>query len=79
MISIEYSLKCTLGMFSIIKNVSYECLYVMNLYNCTYQFCYKINIDHFDVHMLNNPRTIYRIIDINLIYTYAKQSKNNEL
>ena len=51
----------------------------MNLYNCTYQFRYKINIDHFDVHMLNNPRTIYHIIDINLIYTYAKHSKNNGL
>ena len=32
MISFEYSLKCILGMFSIIKNVSYECVYVMNLY-----------------------------------------------
>ena len=32
MISVEYSLKCILWMFSIIKNVSYECLYVMNLY-----------------------------------------------
>ena len=61
------------------KSVNKTILYVMNLYNCTYQFRYKINIDHFDVHMLNNPRTIYHIIDINLIYTYAKQSKNNEL
>ena len=66
-------------MFPIIKNVTYEFLYVMNLYNCTYQFHYKINIDHFDVHLLNNPRTIYHIIYINLIDTYAKQSKNNEL
>ena len=32
MISVEYSLKCILWMFSIIQNVSYECLYVMNLY-----------------------------------------------
>ena len=65
--------------FNILSNVNIEYLYVMNLYNCTYKFRYKINTDHFDVHMLNNTRTIYHIIDINLIYTYAKQSKNNEL
>ena len=62
-----------------ISNVNIECLYVINLYNCTYQFRYKINIDHFDVHMLNNTTTIYHIIYINLIYTYAKLYKNNEL
>ena len=45
----------------------------------TYQFYYKISIDHFDVHMLKNPRTIYHIIYINLIYTYAQQSNNNKL
>ena len=60
MISFEYSLKFILGMFSIIKNVSYECLYVMNLY--IHRFSKRTSLGMFNMFNM--------LVDVYIQYAY---------